>query len=236
MVRLIGFEGLKLSYGARAMTFALLLALALAADDGGGSTTRPNLLRAARVTRSDGCPNVTRIADGVASTDGDVWDSPRAALLAKDGVVEWDLGAVEPVAALRIQADNNDRYLISGSMDGQNWTTIWVAQPVELPGVQTRTSPELSTQTRYLRLTAEGGDSMYSIAELELFDSTAALVGAQLQRIAPPPPPPPAPAPPFDSAWLVVLGVTFAIVAYFRWVAAKNRKPAPPPADPPAAA
>lgn len=217
------------------MTIGLLLALALAADDGGGSTTRPNLLRAARVTRSDGCPNVARMADGVASTDGDVWDSPRAALLAVSGVVEWDLGAVEPVSALRIQADNNDRYLISGSVDGTTWSTIWVAQAVELPGVQTRTSPEFTTQARYLRLTAEGGDSMYSVAELELFDSQAALSGAQLQRIAPPPPPPPAPAPPFDSAWLVVFGVTAAVIGYLRWVMARNRKAAAPPAEPPPA-
>src|SRR4051812_8276989 len=107
------FEGLKLSYGARAMTFALLLTLALAADagvveDGGSqsSSTRPNLLRTARISRADGCPNAARMADGVASTDGDVWDSPRAAILAASGAVEWDLGAVEHVAALRIQADN----------------------------------------------------------------------------------------------------------------------------------
>lgn len=215
------------------MTIGLLLAFALAADDGGGSTTRPNLLQAARVTRSDGCPNVARMTDGVASTDGDVWDSPRAALLAAKGVVEWDLGAVQPVSALRIQADNNDRYLISGSLDGSTWSVIWVAQPVELPGVQTRTSPEFHTQARFLRITAEGGDSMYSVAELELFDSQAALLGAHLQRIAPPPPPPPAPAPPFDTGFLVVFAVTGALIAYARWAMARNRRAATPPPEPP---
>lgn len=220
------FEGLKLSYGARAMTFALLLALALAADGGEVSTTRPSLLRTARVTRADGSPNVARMADGVASTDGDVWDSPRAALLAASGVVEWDLGAVEHVAAMRIQADNNDRYIVSGSLDGATWSPIWVAQSVELPGVQTRTSPEFNVQTRFLRLTAEGGDSMYSVAELEVFDSQAALLGARLERIAPPPPPPPAPAPPFDSAFLIVFGVTGAVVGYFFWAKAQSRKSA----------
>lgn len=223
------------------MTFALLLSLALAADDGGQGTSqstssaRPNLLRAAKVTRADGCPNAARMADGVASTDGDVWDSPRAALLAAGGAVEWDLGTVERVAALRIQADNNDRYVLSGSIDGARWTPIWIAQPVELPGVQTRTSPELSTETRFLRLTAEGGDSMYSIAELELFDTQAALLGAQLERIAPPPPPPPAPAPLFDTGFLIVFGVTGLGVAYFLWVKARNRAAAAPPSAPPAA-
>lgn len=226
------FQGLKLSYGARAMTFALLLALALAADGGEVSTTRQNLLRTAKVIRSDGAPKVALMADGVASTDGDVWDSPRAALLAASGVVVWDLGTVEQVAALRIQADNNDRYIVSGSLDGTSWFPIWVAQIVELPGIQTRTSPELSAQTRFLRIAAEGGDSMYSVSELELFDSTAALVGAKLERIAPPPPPPPAPAPPFDSAFLIVFGVTGAVIAYFLWAKAQSRKAAAPPPPP----
>ncbi len=205
------------------MTFGLLLALVLTADDGGVSTTRPNLLRDARVQKSDGAPNVARMADGVASTDGDVWDSVRAAILAANGVVEWDLGQVEPIAALRIQADNNDRYLVAGSLDGTSWFPVWVAQPVELPGIQTRTSPELMMRARYLRLTAEGGDSMYSVSELEAFDTQAALVGAKLERVSPPPPPPPPPAPPFDTGFLVVFGVTGLIAFYFWWAKQKHR-------------
>jgi hypothetical protein len=217
-----------------------LLALALtaaphaqAADDAGSSpATRANLLKSAQLTRSDGCPNFARLADGVASTDGDVWDSPRAAIFAANGVLEWDLGTVEPIAHLRIQADNNDRYLVSGSVDGTSWAPIWVGQPVELPGVQTRTSPPLSARARYLRLTAEGGDSMYSIAEFEAFDSPEALAAAKLERIAPPPPPPPAPAPPFDTGWVIVIGVTGLAFLYVQWARGKAReraKAATPP-------
>lgn len=211
------------------MTIGLLLALALAAEDGGGPAARPSLLRNAKVTRTDGCPNAARLADGVASTDGDVWDSPRAAIFAANGVLEWDLGAVEPIAFFRIQADNNDRYILSASLDGAAWAPVWVAQPVELPGVQTRTSTPVNLQARFLRLTAEGGDSMYSIAELEVFESQAALDGAKLERIAPPPPPPPAPAPPFDTGWLVVLGVAALGVGYVQWARARNRRRAAEP-------
>ncbi len=204
------------------MTFGLLLALTLAVDDG-GSATRPSLLKGARVQRADGAPTAAKLNDGIASTDGDVWDSPRAAILAANGAIEWDLGQVEPIAALRIQADNNDLYLISGSLDGSTWFPIWSAANVELPGVQTRTSPALQAQARYLRLTASGGDSMYSITELEVFDSQEALQGAKLERIAPPPPPLPPPPPPFDTGFLVVFGVTFAAIYYFRWVMRRNR-------------
>jgi hypothetical protein len=209
------------------MTWCVLLSLALASADGGAKPTS-NLLRAATMTRSEGATNAARMADGVASEDGDVWDSPRAALLSASGAVEWDLGSPRPVAVLRIQADNNDRYLVAGSLDGTSWYPVWVAGPVELPGVQTRTSPVLSTQARYLRLTAEGGDKMYSIGELEVFDSQQALDAEQLTRVRPPPGPPPAPAPPFNSSFFVVLGVAALVVAYF-WSQKRRNANAPPP-------
>lgn len=230
-----------------AMILSLLLTIALGVDAGQGppppelagadaqvSALPTNLLRSARILRMDGCPNAARIANGVASTDGDVWDSPQAALLAAGGVVEWDLGRVERVAVMRIQADNNDRYLLSSSLDGNNWAPLWTAMPVELPGVQTRTAPEFSSPrlVRYLRLTAEGGDSMYSVAELELFDSAGALAAAQLERIAPPLPPPPPPPPPFDTGLLVVGLVTAGLVGYFVWAKAQKT---PPPSPPPTA-
>ncbi len=197
------------------MTWCVLLSLVVSSADGGATTPSANLLRAAKVTRSEGAPHAARMADGVASEDGDVWDSPRAALLSASGAVEWDLGSPRPIAVMRIQADNNDRYLVAGSVDGTSWYPVWVAGPVELPGVQTRTSPQLQTQARYLRLTAEGGDKMYSVGELEAFETQAALDAEKLTRVKPPPPPPPAPAPPFNSAFFVVLGVAGLVAAYF---------------------
>jgi hypothetical protein len=78
---------------------------------------------------------------------------------------------------------------------------------------------------------------MYSIAELEVFDSKEALDGAKLQRISPPPAPPPPPPPPFDSGWLVVLGVTSLGVVYVQWVRKLNRRRAASvkPPEPPQA-
>ena len=57
-----------------------------------------------------------------------------------------------------------------------------------------------------------------------LHDSNAALLGAKLERIAPPPPPPPAPAPPFDTGFLIVFGVTAAVVGYFVWAKSQGQK------------
>lgn len=201
------------------MNFLLALILVASNPDGSSVYERGNLLRGATVTRQEGAPDHARMADGIAPTDGDVWDGPNTAVLKAGGIVEWDLGAVTPIAAARIQADNNDRYIVSTSIDGASWNVLWVGKPVELPGVQTRTSEELTgQQARFVRLTAEGGDSMYSIGELELFDSTAALVGAQLKRIEPPKPPPPPEPPPCNSGLGVVIGVA-AFGAYLLWKA-----------------
>lgn len=224
------------------MTLALLLSLALAADDGGAPASA-SLLREARVMKADGAPNAMLLADGIASVDGDVWDNPRAALFAKGGVIEWELVQISPVKNLRIQADNNDFYTVSGSVDGTNWFVLWIAGPVDLPGVQTRTAPELQgLPVRFLRLTADRGDGMYSITELEVYDSPAALRASTLKRIDPAPPPPPPTPPPFDTGFVVVFVVLAAGAYYVSWARRRNRvmnAPAAPPAPetpaPPAA-
>jgi len=213
------------------MSPALVVLCLLAAADGGApapastadaalATGAGNLLLKATLLRSEGAPNAARMADGTAPTDGDRWDTPHTAVLAARGVVEWDLGMPRPIAAARLQADNNDTYLLSGSLDGVTWGPLWVAKAVDSPGMQTRTSDPLSVRARYVRLTAEGGDSMYSVGELELFETVEDLVGAQLKRIPLPPPPKPVPPPPFDSGWLVVLGVA----AYAAWLLQDARR------------
>lgn len=169
------------------------------------ATGAGNLLRRATLTMKAGAPDAERMADGTAPSDGDVWKTQYTAVLAPAGSVVWDFGMVRPISAVRIQADNNDSYHVDVSMDGATWARLWSAKPVDVPGVQTRTSEPLSAQGRYVRLTAEGGDSMYSVGELEVFETVQDLVGAQLKRIALPPPPKPVPPPPFDSGLLVAL-------------------------------
>lgn len=198
----------------------VLLSLLAGADDA-GATAAPalslvpaasvsaagagNLLRRATITKKQGAPNAERMADGTAPSDGDLWNTKYTAVLGATGAVEWDLGMLRPIGAARIQADNNDTYILSASVDGERWAPLWTARSVEVPGMQTRTSEPLSVEARYIRLTAVGGDSMYSVGELELFESVQELVGAKLNRIPLPPPPKPVPPPPFDSGLLVAI-------------------------------
>jgi hypothetical protein len=180
----------------------LLLLLALSAPE--ALAPSPNLLRTAALSRVTGAPAAARMTDGVAPVDGEGWDTPHTATLAAGGVVEWDLGAVRHVGQLRLQADNNDTYLVSTSVDGASFALLWAARPVGVPGMQTRTSEPVDAQARFVRLTAEGGDHLYSVGELEVFDGPQELRAAVLRRITPPPPAEP---PPFNTAYLLVLGV-----------------------------
>jgi hypothetical protein len=214
------------------LTLTLLTALALVDEDAGMSVDEgPNLLRTAAIRSATGAPNAARMADGAAPVDGDVWDSQWTARLAANTFVEWDLGTVTHVEVMRVQADNNDTYLVTTSTDGERWTTAWVARSVGVPGMQTRTSDTLNVNARYVRLSAEGGDSMYSIGEFELFSTTAGMVGAQLKRITPPPPPPPKP---FNSHYpfvIAVAGLGAWILYQARVDNLKKRAAAQPPPD-----
>lgn len=190
----------------RAMIATLGLLSLLAVDVDAGAPAL-DLLRQATVRQQRGVSDVARMTDGVAPTDGDNWKTAHTAIIAPDGVVEWDLGELRHVGAARIQADNNDLYIVTGSTDGTTWAPLWRADAVEIPGMQTRTTEALSAEVRYVRLTAEGGDKMYSVGELELFPTPAAMAATTLRRMPLPPPPKAVPPPPIDSGLLVVLGV-----------------------------
>jgi hypothetical protein len=221
--------GQRFGVESRAMlTLTLLAALALAAEDAGPGST-PSVLRNATVRTNQGAPEVARMSDGTAPVDGDVWDSQWTAKFAAGGVIEWDLGGPRHLEVMRLQADNNDTYLVATSLDGSSWTQGWVARSVGVPGMQTRTSDTLNLEARYVRLTAQGGDSKYSIGEFEIFQTTADMVGAQLKRITPPPPPPPAP---FNTGYLLVIAVAGAAAWVLQRARLENlKKRAPKSAD-----
>jgi hypothetical protein len=209
---------------------ASVAAVSPGAPDASLSVLQPlsaNLLRNATVTKNVGAPNVARMADGTAPVDGDAWDTQWTAIFAANGVLEWDLGSLKHLEVLRIQADNNDFYQVATSVDGQTWARVWTGKPVGVPGMQTRTSEPLDVTARFVRLTAEGGDNMYSVGEFEAYETTGAMMSTTLKRITPPPPPAPAPV---NTAHLIVVAVA-ALGAWFLWRArAENLAKRPPPA------
>jgi hypothetical protein len=205
----------------------------------------PGLLPSAQVRKDQNVQRSTVVRDGKGEYEGAPWDSQLAAIVAKDGVLEWDLGEVRPIEAALLQGDNNDDFILWSSVDGNFFQPLWRAPADAMAGLRTRTTTTLKGQARYVRLTAEGGDGMYSVSEVMVFSKAAELTGDVLER-APIPPPPPRPEPTTDGSMIIVV-LLGAYTAYWFWSRRADAlaKLAPPaaaspvaeaPKDPPAAA
>jgi hypothetical protein len=106
------------------------------------------------------------------------WSDPRTSF-------EIDLGAVYNVDGITMQADNNDNYLIEGSVDGQYFSRLlflgsqigevgWGMETVSTMRGSSHYLPRLRfipSRARYLRVSAHGGDRLYAVSEVKIFGS-----------------------------------------------------------------
>ncbi len=110
-----------------------------------------------------------RLTDGLAATEGDHWLTGITARLAStSSYAVWDLGKPTPLRCALLQGDNNDAYHVSGSEDGQRFEILWSAEPAPGAGLRMRQGT-LEKRARYVRVTARGGDGLFSIGEVALF-------------------------------------------------------------------
>ena len=134
----------------------------------GGSTT--SLIHGKSPTTSSGARREPVLTDNIVAPRGDFWKSELTAILASsEAYVEWDLGKPTPLRAAYLQGDDNDVYTLSGSDDGSSFNVIWQAGPVGGGGLQPRFVDNLQVTTRYIRVTATGGDGSYGLSEVQVF-------------------------------------------------------------------
>jgi hypothetical protein len=158
--------------------------------------------------------NAERMTDGKAPEPGDNWQSEYTTVIPADGSVTWDFGVPTEFDGAWIQADNNDIYGLSTSDDGVNFTKVWETLTFDMgAGMQARwsTSP-LHARGRYLRLTARGGDGMFSVGELAVFKDFASAkpyLPSYVRNVVQPPPP-------CDGNWAVIAAVLFGVVFLVR--------------------
>jgi hypothetical protein len=141
-----------------------------------------NLLVGRRPTNSNGVKNAVRLTDGILSNEGDEWLTDVTARFSSSrSFVEYDLGSPQALRCVMVQADNNDVYFMSGSLDGQDWRQIWRVGAEVGAGMRVR-SVQLDATVRYLRLSATGGDALYSVSEIAAYSQCPVPWPADLPR------------------------------------------------------
>jgi hypothetical protein len=122
---------------------------------------------------STGVRRAEQLNDGRRAMDSAPWRSRSAAIFEGDqAYVLFDLGAVTPIEAAYAQGDNNDRFVIEGSLDGHAFSELWIAPPVGGEGLRARWRKDLGGAARFVRVSAIGGDRWISISEVQLFTAT----------------------------------------------------------------
>ena len=144
-----------------------------------------NLLSGRRPSTSSGVSNGRALTDGAGAFEGEEWNTSVAALFSSErAYAEFDLGASVPITAAYLQGDNNDEYDVSVSEDHTSFVPLWTAEPRPEAGLRERWTDRLSGHGRWVRLTVRGGDSAYSVSELQLFSQRPAVMPPLLRRIA----------------------------------------------------
>lgn len=158
---------------------ALLVTAAATARD-----NAPNeLLSEASLVRSEGVHCAECLTDGRVGREGDFWKTTLTARFGDDeSFVLFDLGGSRHIAAVWLQADNNDTYLVEGSDDGVHFTELWSAWPVAEAGLRSRQFEELDAAARFVRLRVAGGDDAYGISEVQLFSAVPSTLPAGVVR------------------------------------------------------
>ena len=158
---------------ATALIFALIwMGCLRAASQAEPSAIQTDLLAGRSAIKASGVLNAGRVNDGVLSQDGDFWRTDVTSVFeSPTAYLEYDLGQSAPIRNALIQADNDDRYTLSISDDGQRWRTLWVADQAHGRGMQTRSTEEVDGVGRFVRIMASGGDGNYSVGEVAIYTS-----------------------------------------------------------------
>lgn len=172
----------------RACAVAAALLVLLLASATARAAPSDNMLAGRLPSQSEGARRAEVLTDGIQPANGIGWNTGLSAVLAgHQAFVEYDLGRTQLVDSIYLQADNNDAYVVSASVDGRVFSELWVATPTEKSGMRPRLASALGVSARYLRLSATGGDGAYAVGELQVFSSRPRPFPPQLEsRTAPP--------------------------------------------------
>lgn len=162
-------------------TLILLCILLVSIRFAGAECRHDGLIQLDAIESINGVDNAQSLHDGIISIEGGIWNSPLTAIF-KDSKssVTYDLGERYSLKALYIQADNNDRYQISGSEDKRTWYQLWVVPRVAEAGMRSR-GTAIDVNARYVRIAPLDGDRNYSLSEIQVYCSTPTVMPSEVQ-------------------------------------------------------
>jgi hypothetical protein len=120
--------------------------------------------------------DIALITDGAVGPEGAQWDAPVVVTFeTPTSAVTYDLGEVRSISAVVVQADANDVYKISGSVDGAPSSYKPITELANVVskghGLRTRAVEFASSNVRYLRLGESAGDGYFSVSEFAAYCS-----------------------------------------------------------------
>ena len=124
---------------------------------------------------SAGVRGLGALADGRRAMTGAPWNASSAAVFEDDAFVVFDLGEVTAIDAVYVQGDNNDRFIIETSVDGDHYSKLWTAPAVGGEGLRARWRKDLGGSGRFVRVSADGGDRWVSLSEIQLFTAAPSI-------------------------------------------------------------
>jgi hypothetical protein len=111
-----------------------------------------------------------RVQDGVLALEGTTWNDSTAVTINAYARMIIDMHEARSLRYLALQGDNNDAYVIEGSLDGESYSPVWTTPTIEAQGLRTRwVTLDQPVVARYLRVHGAGGDGYYSISELRAY-------------------------------------------------------------------
>jgi spermidine synthase len=181
-----------------------------------------------------------RVTDGAVGAEGTAWDAPPAVTFRSGGSLSYDLGATLTLSAAFLQADANDTYELSGSLDGAPGSYRNLAELENVVerghGLRGRVARFEPVTLRFLRVSEGVGDGAFSIAELAVYCAAPTPFPPALRVEGPGQPasraPNLAPVPldrdPENPARRPLVLLALALVALGAWRATRQRPPAEP--------
>lgn len=159
----------------------LIWAVWLTLQAGGPSvtpTTNESLLHGMSPSQAQDVKRADVLTDGIRPRTGDAWSTDLTAIFKGRSSILYDLGESKDIRAAYLIGDGNDDYVLTVSEDGTSFEPLWKAGPASGGGMQPRSATDLSGRGRYVRIAGRGGDGLFSIGEVQLFDKVPSEIPA----------------------------------------------------------